>query len=154
MLHIVLVEPEIPPNTGNIIRLTANTGFHLHLIEPLGFQLDNARLRRAGLDYHDLANVHTHVNLTAFYELIKPLRVFALSSKVSRCYSDIAFADHDAFVFGPESRGLTQDQLNTIPAEHRLRIPMVPGSRSLNLANSVAVVAYEAWRQCGFISAL
>lgn len=153
MLHIVLVEPEIPPNTGNIIRLAANTGFQLHLIEPLGFNLQDARVKRAGLDYHELANVRTHANLTAFYELIKPLRCFALSSKVSRCYTDIAFADGDAFIFGPETRGLSPEQLHHIAAEHRLRIPMVPGSRSLNLANSVAVVVYEAWRQLAFVGA-
>lgn len=151
MLHIVLVEPEIPPNTGNIIRLTANTGFHLHLIEPLGFQLDDSRLKRAGLDYHDLAHVHIHPNLATFYDLIKPLRCFALSSKVSRCYSEIHFAAGDALLFGPETRGLSPQQFADIPLEHRLRIPMKAGCRSLNLSNSVAVVAYEAWRQLGFM---
>lgn len=151
MLHIVLVEPEIPPNTGNIIRLTANTGFQLHLIEPLGFQLDDSRVKRAGLDYHDLAHVRIHPNLATFYDLIKPQRSFALSSKVSRCYTEIAFAANDALLFGPETRGLSPEQLANIPLEHRLRIPMKAGCRSLNLSNSVAVVAYEAWRQLGFI---
>lgn len=151
MLHIVLVEPEIPPNTGNIIRLTANTGFQLHLIEPLGFQLDDSRVKRAGLDYHDLAHVRIHPNLAAFYNLIKPQRSFALSSKVSRCYTEIAFAADDALLFGPETRGLSPEQFAHIPLEHRLRIPMKAGCRSLNLSNSVAVVAYEAWRQLGFV---
>ena len=150
MLHIVLVEPEIPPNTGNIIRLAANTGFMLHLIEPLGFQLDDAKLKRAGLDYHEFAKLQVHPDLDTFCERIKPTRFFALSSKVSQRYTDAAFAAGDALLFGPESRGLNASQFAYVPLEHRLTIPMKAGSRSLNLSNSVAVVVYEAWRQLNF----
>ena len=150
MLHIVLYEPEIPPNTGNIMRLCANTGFTLHLIEPLGFTLDEKQLRRAGLDYRDSAATHTYKNWQDFVSRVQPPRIFALSTKGTRCYSDVAFAKNDAVVFGPESRGLSQDFRDSLPREHILRLPMQPDSRSLNLSNTVAVVAYEAWRQWGF----
>ena len=150
MLHIVLVEPEIPPNTGNVIRLAANTGFMLHLIEPLGFALDDAKLKRAGLDYHEWARLQVHPDLASFCARIQPNRLFALSSKVSTRYTDIAFAPGDALLFGPESRGLNAEHFAHVPLENRLTIPMVPGNRSLNLSNSVAVVVYEAWRQLGF----
>ncbi len=150
MLHIVLVEPEIPPNTGNIIRLAANSGFHLHLIEPLGFQLDDAKLKRAGLDYHEFAKLQVHGDLKQFLTTIQPTRLFALSSKVTQNYTDVCYQAGDALLFGPESRGLNASQLALVPLEQRLTIPMMPHSRSLNLANSVAVVVYEAWRQLGF----
>ena len=150
MLHIVLYEPEIPPNTGNIMRLCANTGFSLHLIEPLGFTLDEKQLRRAGLDYRDSATTTTYRNWEQFVATVQPLRIFALSTKGTRTYSDVAFAKNDAVVFGPESRGLPQAFRDNLPAEHILRLPMQPDSRSLNLSNTVAVVAYEAWRQWQF----
>ncbi|HSC76903.1 MAG TPA: tRNA (uridine(34)/cytosine(34)/5-carboxymethylaminomethyluridine(34)-2'-O)-methyltransferase TrmL [Pseudomonadales bacterium] len=150
MLHIVLFEPEIPPNTGNIMRLCANTGFMLHLIEPLGFSLQEKLLRRAGLDYRDQATTTSHRNWQAFVDTVKPPRIFALSTKGTRCYSDVAFEKHDAVVFGPETRGLSQVFRDSLPADHILRLPMQPDSRSLNLSNTVAVVAYEAWRQWGF----
>lgn len=150
MLHIVLYEPEIPPNTGNIMRLCANTGFALHLIEPLGFTLDEKQLRRAGLDYRDSATTTTYRNWEQFVATVQPLRIFALSTKGTRTYSDVAFAKNDAVVFGPESRGLPQAFRDNLPAEHILRLPMQPDSRSLNLSNTVAVVAYEAWRQWQF----
>ncbi len=150
MLHIVLYEPEIPPNTGNIMRLCANTGFALHLIEPLGFTLDEKQLRRAGLDYRDSATTTTYRNWEQFVATVQPLRIFALSTKGTRTYSDVAFSKNDAVVFGPESRGLPQAFRDNLPAEHILRLPMQPDSRSLNLSNTVAVVAYEAWRQWQF----
>lgn len=151
MFHIVLYQPEIPPNTGNIIRLCANSGSALHLIRPLGFDLDDAKLRRAGLDYHDLACLQTHDSLEAFFTVIAPPRLFACSTKGTTGYADCAFRPGDAFVFGPESRGLPAAWLAGLPASQVLRIPMQPGSRSLNLSNAVAIVLYEAWRQNGFI---
>lgn len=150
MLHIVLYEPEIPPNTGNIMRLCANTGFRLHLIEPLGFTLEEKQLRRAGLDYRDQATTTVHRDWQAFLDSVQPSRVFALSTKGERCYADVTFATGDVVVFGPESRGLSRHFRESLPADHVLRLPMQADSRSLNLANSVAVVAYEAWRQWGF----
>ena len=150
MFHVILYEPEIPPNTGNIIRLCANTGTRLHLVEPLGFSLDERRLRRAGLDYREFADVSTHANLGACLDEIGQPRVWAFSSKVERCYGEAAFVPGDALLFGPESRGLPPDILDALPAEQRLTIPMRAGSRSLNLSNSVAVAVYEAWRQNGF----
>jgi tRNA (cytidine/uridine-2'-O-)-methyltransferase len=150
MLHIVLVEPEIPPNTGNIIRLAANTGFHLHLIEPLGFALDNAKMRRAGLDYHEFAHVRLHPNLTAFITSIQPNNVWAFSSKVTTSFQNAQFAENDALVFGPETRGLSAAQLALVDKEKQLRIPMVANNRSLNLSNTVAIAVYEAWRQLDF----
>jgi tRNA (cytidine/uridine-2'-O-)-methyltransferase len=151
MLHIVLFEPEIPPNTGNIMRLCANTGFTLHLIEPLGFTLLEKQLRRAGLDYRDTANTHTHKNWQAFVDAVQPPRVFALSTKGTRGYSEVAFEKNDAVVFGPETRGLTREFLDLIGWDKVLRIPMQADSRSLNLSNTAAIVAYEAWRQWGFV---
>jgi tRNA (cytidine/uridine-2'-O-)-methyltransferase len=150
MFHIALLEPEIPPNTGNIIRLCANTGCSLHLIEPLGFELDDKRLRRAGLDYHEFAAVKTYANLQACLDAVKPQRVFALSTKGTRCFSEAAFKTGDMFLFGPESRGLPASVREGLPQDQVLRIPMLPDSRSLNLSNSAAVLLYEAWRQQGF----
>lgn len=150
MLHIVLFEPEIPPNTGNIIRLCANTGVQLHLIEPLGFHMEHQQLRRAGLDYHEFAKVKTHASWEAFMHEVQPARVWAMSTKASRNMFDASFAPGDALVFGPESRGLPMDLLQSLPQDHWLRLPMQPDSRSLNLSNAVAVCVYEAWRQHGF----
>lgn len=148
--HIVLFEPEIPPNTGNIIRLCANTGAQLHLIQPLGFELDDARLQRAGLDYHEWASVQIHVDFTAFQTKVAPKRIFAYSTKGTTYYSDAHYQTGDALLFGPETRGLPSNILQTFPPQHILRIPMLPQSRSLNLSNAVALVLYEAWRQQGF----
>ncbi|OZG71138.1 tRNA (uridine(34)/cytosine(34)/5-carboxymethylaminomethyluridine(34)-2'-O)-methyltransferase TrmL [Hahella sp. CCB-MM4] len=150
MLHIVLFQPEIPPNTGNVIRLCANCGFQLHLIEPLGFIWDDKRLQRAGLDYHEYAAVVRHESYPKFLESVNPNRVFALSTRGKRYYHEVAFAQGDALVFGPETRGLPQNFLDDLGTEHCLRIPMKASSRSLNLSNTVALVAYEAWRQLGF----
>ena len=149
-LHVILYEPEIPPNTGNVIRLCANTGARLHLVHPLGFALDEARLRRAGLDYREWARIEEHADLSASLEVARPTRVFALSTKGTRCLFDCRFADGDALLFGPESRGLPQAALNMLPPDQILRLPMQPGNRSLNLSNAVAVSVYEAWRQLGF----
>src|SRR5690349_1628183 len=150
MLHVILYRPEIPPNTGNAIRLCANSGAHLHLIRPLGFELDDARLRRAGLDYHEYANLSVHEDLSAFAASAAPRRVFALSTRSSTLYTDVQFQKDDAVLFGPETRGLPQDVLDALPPEQRLRLPMRPDNRSLNLSNAVAVVVFEAWRQHGF----
>jgi tRNA (cytidine/uridine-2'-O-)-methyltransferase len=150
MFHVVLYQPEIPPNTGNIIRLCANTGARLHLIRPLGFHLDERRLRRAGLDYHEWAEVREHDTFDTFKAQMRPARLFAFSSRAKRCYSDESFGIGDAFLFGAETRGLPDEVLRSLPASRRLRIPMRPGNRSLNLANAVAVVCYEAWRQQSF----
>lgn len=150
MFHIVLYEPEIPPNTGNIIRLAANTGCHLHLIQPLGFELQDKLLRRAGLDYHEWAQVQQHKSLDEFKKSIKFNKLYALSTKGTTPYSDIYFVPGDALLFGPETRGLPDPILNQTPSGQLLTLPMVADSRSLNLSNSVAVVVYEAWRQCGF----
>lgn len=153
MWHVVLFQPEIPPNTGNVIRLCANSGAQLHLIRPLGFDLDHAKLRRAGLDYHEFARVHAHDDFDAFVRTVGPTRVFAFSTRGRRCYADVTFAAGDAFVFGPETRGLPDVMLDALPDEQLLRLPMQPGNRSLNLSNAVAVVVYEAWRQSGFAGA-
>ena len=150
MLDVVLYQPEIPPNTGNIIRLCANTGFRLHLIEPLGFELDDQRLKRAGLDYHEFAELKIHANYQSFLTSVQPERVLALSTKGRSNYSDCQFQPGDALLFGPETRGLPTEILTTLPEAQVLRLPMLPDSRSLNLANTVAVVVYEAWRQMGF----
>jgi len=150
MFDVILYQPEIPPNTGNVIRLCANTGAALHLIEPLGFVLDDARLRRAGLDYHEYAQVRLHGSLHDALTAVAPKRLFALSTRGGRVYADAAFAHGDAFIFGPETRGLPRSVLDTLPAAQRLRIPMRVGNRSLNLSNAVATVLFEAWRQCGF----
>ena len=150
MFDIVLYQPEIPPNTGNIIRLCANTGCVLHLIEPLGFQLDEPRLRRAGLDYHEWTTIREHASLDAFDAVHSPRRTFAFSSRGRVAYCDVEFREGDALLFGPETRGLPDSVLARYPCEHRLRIPMRPESRSLNLSNAVAVACYEAWRQLSF----
>lgn len=150
MLHIVLYEPEIPPNTGNIMRLCANTGFSLHLIEPLGFTLAEKQLRRAGLDYRDQATTTQHRHWQAFLDTVQPKRVLAFSTKGTRCYADVAYQSGDALVFGPETRGLSAAFRESLPADQVLRLPMQADSRSLNLSNTVAIVTYEAWRQWGF----
>jgi len=150
---VVLYQPEIPPNTGNIIRLCANSGAALHLVEPLGFSLDEPRLRRAGLDYHEWATVRRWPDLDTCLRSVTPVRLFALSRHASRCYSQVRFRAGDAFIFGPETRGLPTHVAHAVPARHRLRIPMRAGNRSLNLSNAVAVVCYEAWRQQHFAGA-
>lgn len=150
MLHLVLYNPEIPPNTGNIIRLCANTGAWLHLIHPLGFDWDNARLRRAGLDYHEWARVQHHDSLQAFRNTAPFKRLFAFSVKGTRLYSSVAYQAGDALLFGPETRGLPAEVLHSLLPEQILRIPMQAPSRSLNLANATALALYEAWRQLGF----
>ena len=152
MFHIVLVEPEIPPNTGNIIRLCANTGAYLHLVEPLGFPLDDAKMRRAGLDYHEYATMRVHHNWTAYLEAMNPdpERLFALTTHGSRSFSTVEFQRGDVFVFGSETRGLSPSLRDSFPEHQRIRLPMRPNNRSLNLSNSVAVVVYEAWRQHDF----
>jgi tRNA (cytidine/uridine-2'-O-)-methyltransferase len=149
-VHVVLFEPEIPPNTGNAIRLCANSGAELHLIRPLGFELDDKRLRRAGLDYREYARVHVHDDFEAFVAAANPSRIFAVSTRGAMRYDRVAYADDDALVFGPETRGLPQTFIDALPAEQRIRLPMRPGNRSLNLSNAVAVVVFEAWRQRGF----
>ncbi len=150
VFHVLLYQPEIPPNTGNVIRLCANTGARLHLIEPLGFDLSDRQLKRAGLDYHEYARLQVHPDLDTALARIAPNRLFAMSTRASVRYDTVGFADGDAFLFGPETRGLPQDLLDALPAGHRLRLPMQPDNRSLNLSNSVAVVVFEAWRQHGF----
>lgn len=154
MLHLVLFEPEIPPNTGNVIRLAANTGMQLHLIEPLGFELDEKKVRRAGLDYHALTQVKIHKNWSAFLETVEYNRIFACTTKGSTRYTDVAYQENDVLLFGPETRGLPMEVLQTFPEENWLRLPMVPDSRSLNLSNSVAIFTYEAWRQLDFKGAV
>lgn len=149
-LHVVLYQPEIPPNTGNIIRLCANTGARLHLIEPLGFAMEDRELRRAGLDYHEWAEVKIHKGMEPFLETVRPARLFAFSTRNRQLYTDARFADNDALLFGPETRGLPQEMLDTLPDSQRLRLPLRPGNRSLNLSNAVAVAVFEAWRQSGF----
>jgi tRNA (cytidine/uridine-2'-O-)-methyltransferase len=150
MFHIVLFEPEIPPNTGNIIRLCANTGASLHLVKPLGFSLDDKQLKRAGLDYHEYSTLQVHENWMACKAALAGKRLFAITTKGSTRHSDIQFKADDVFVFGPETRGLAEEIRSEFTAEHRLRLPMLPDSRSLNLSNSAAVLLYEAWRQIGF----
>lgn len=151
MLNVVLFRPEIPPNTGNVIRLCANTGARLHLVGPLGFALDDTRLRRAGLDYHEYANLSVHEGLDAFIDAVKPARLFALSTRGTLRYDRVAFNADDAVMFGSETAGLPAEVLESLPIEQRLRLPMRPHNRSLNLSNAVAVVVYEAWRQQGFV---
>lgn len=150
LLHVVLYQPEIPPNTGNIIRLCANTGSRLHLIHPLGFELDDTRLRRAGLDYHEFAELTEYPDLDSFLEQVRPRRLFALSTRGTTRYDRPAFRPDDALLFGPETRGLPQALIDALPEEQRLRVPMRAGQRSLNLSNTAALVLYEAWRQLGF----
>ena len=152
MFHVVLVEPEIPPNTGNIIRLCANTGAQLHLIEPLGFPLEDSKLKRAGLDYHEYASMLVHKNWTAFLtsQQPDPARMFAMTTHGSGSFANARFQPGDFFVFGAETRGLASEIRESFPLPQRIRLPMRPENRSLNLSNSVAIVVYEAWRQQGF----
>jgi tRNA (cytidine/uridine-2'-O-)-methyltransferase len=153
VFHIVFVEPRIPPNTGNAIRMVAATGAHLHLVEPLGFSLDDARLRRAGLDYHDLATVTVHPSLSALWPALPGARVFAFTASASRSFADVSYVRGDVLLFGPEPTGLRADVLADPHVTDRLRIPMLRGRRSLNLSNAAAVAAYEAWRQLGYAGA-
>ena len=150
MLSIVLYEPEIPPNTGNIIRLCANTGFALHLVEPLGFEFDDKQLRRAGLDYHEFASVKRYPDLDVCLQELKPKTLYAFSTKAKTLFTEASFESGDCLLFGPETRGLPQTLLDTLPEQQKLRLPMAPDSRSLNLSNTVAVAIYEAWRQMSF----
>jgi tRNA (cytidine/uridine-2'-O-)-methyltransferase len=151
MFSLILYEPEIPPNTGNIMRLCANTGVALHLVEPLGFELDEPRLKRAGLDYREFASVATHATLDDCLRSLSEPRVFALSTRGTTRHDAPAYKENDAFLFGPETRGLPQAVLDALPESQRLRLPMRDNSRSLNLSNSAAVVVYEAWRQLDFV---
>lgn len=150
MFHIVLYQPEIPPNTGNVMRLAANTGMHLHLIEPLGFTLEDKDLRRAGLDYREWADVQTHPDYETFLQRLRPPRLLAFTTRGTQLYTSVAFQPGDALLFGPETRGLPQALLESLPEEQRLRLPLAPNNRSLNLSNAVAIAVYEAWRQNGF----
>ncbi|OIR19384.1 tRNA (cytidine(34)-2'-O)-methyltransferase [mine drainage metagenome] len=150
MFNVILFEPEIPPNTGNIIRLCANTGARLHLIRPLGFLLDDKHLRRAGLDYHEYASVREYDTLVECLDSLPGSRIFAFTTKASHPYHEVHYQQGDAFLFGPESRGLPAEVLAAFVPERRLKLPMLPGNRSLNLSNTVAVAVYEAWRQCGY----
>ena len=150
MFDIVLVEPEIPPNAGNVIRLAANTGCRLHLVEPLGFSMDDRSLRRAGLDYHELANVRTHGSWNACRDALRGKRMFAFTTKGTNLYTDVTYAREDVLVFGAETRGLPAPLLEGFPPENRLRLPMRPGNRSINLSNAVAAAVFEAWRQLAF----
>lgn len=150
MIHVVLHNPKIPPNTGNVIRLSANMGFKLHLIEPLGFDFEEKQLRRAGLDYHDLTRVVRHQNYDAFLEQVKPKRIFAITTKGTTRYSDLSYQDEDVLLFGSETEGLPKAVMDSIPEANRVLIPMQPNNRSLNLSNSVSIVTYELWRQFDF----
>lgn len=150
MLHVVLYNPMIPPNTGNIIRLAANVGFHLHLIEPLGFELDEKPLRRAGLDYHDLGRVTRHKDYQTFLDQLQPKRIFAITTKGHTSYTNVEFHSDDVLLFGSETSGLPKTVMDSVGEENWLRIPMQPNNRSLNLSNSASIVVYEAWRQLGF----
>lgn len=150
MLNVILFQPEIPPNTGNIIRLCANTGAALHLIEPLGFELDDTKLRRAGLDYHEFADVRVHSTIEACFSQINKERVFAFSRHSNRAFGEVSYLDGDSFLFGRETKGLPDDVFALLPESHRLKLPMMANQRSLNLSNAVAVAVYEAWRQLGY----
>jgi tRNA (cytidine/uridine-2'-O-)-methyltransferase len=154
MFNIILYQPEIPPNTGNIIRLCANTGSQLHLIEPLGFELDDYKLRRAGLDYHEFAALKVHKTVEDCLAVLDSKRLFACSTRGKNYYTQVNFQPNDSFLFGPETRGLPQQLLDTLPLPQILRIPMLPNNRSLNLSNAVAVIVYEAWRQLTFQGAV
>lgn len=153
MLHIALFEPEIPPNTGNIIRLCANAGAQLHLIEPMGFKLEDKRLRRAGLDYHEFADIKIHAEFTAFKSWAGNKRIFACTTKTTQNHHQANYRDEDVLLFGPESRGLPEEILNAMSGEQKIRIPMQANSRSLNLSNATAIILYEAWRQLGYPNA-
>jgi tRNA (cytidine/uridine-2'-O-)-methyltransferase len=150
VFNVVLYRPEIPPNTGNVIRLCANTGTTLHLVHPLGFPWDDARVKRAGLDYHEFANVQHHQSWNACAEALKESRIFAVETRQAKRYDTVQYQRDDAFVFGQETAGLPDEVLDTIPPERRVWLPMRPDNRSLNLSNSVAVTIFEAWRQLGF----
>ena len=150
MLDVVLFQPQIPPNTGNIIRLCANTGFRLHLIEPFGFDLDDKKLRRAGLDYHEFAAIKRHKNYEAFIENEQPKRVLAITTKTTNYYGDVSFQQGDYLLFGSETSGLPEAVRQQIPEKDKIRIPMLKDSRSMNLSNATAVIIFEAWRQMGF----
>ncbi|MBE7526881.1 tRNA (uridine(34)/cytosine(34)/5-carboxymethylaminomethyluridine(34)-2'-O)-methyltransferase TrmL [Nitrosomonas sp.] len=150
MFHIILHQPEIPPNTGNIIRLCANTGAQLHLIKPLGFNLSDRHLRRAGLDYHEWASLAVHEDLAACLKLMDGHRIFAITTRATQHHDKVSYISGDAFLFGSESRGLPAQVLESFPQDRRIRIPMRPTSRSLNLSNAAAVIVFEAWRQAGF----
>jgi len=150
MFDIVLYEPEIPPNTGNAIRLAANAGAHLHLVQPLGFTLRDKQLQRAGLDYHELASLSVHTDWPACCQFLVGRRMFAVTTHAAQCYDVPAYRERDVFVFGPETRGLPNEVLATFPPHQRIRLPMRATNRSLNLSNAVAIVVYEAWRQLGF----
>ena len=154
MLDVVLFQPQIPPNTGNIIRLCANSGFRLHLIEPLGFDLEDKKLRRAGLDYHEFAAIKRHKNFTDFIESEQPKRVLAITTKTNNFYGDVKFTEGDYLLFGSETSGLPEDVRKEIPDEDKIRIPMLKESRSMNLSNAAAVIVYDAWRQLGFPNAV
>lgn len=150
MFHIILFQPEIPPNTGNIIRLCANIGCQLHLIKPLGFILDDKRLRRAGLDYHELANVKQYDSLNECLQALNQPRLFAFTTKATHIYSDVKYQEGDALLFGPETRGLPIDILNSLEPQQKVKLPMQPSSRSLNLSNTVAIASYQIWQQLGY----
>ena len=150
MVHVVLFEPEIPPNTGNIIRLCANSGNQLHLVEPLGFELDNKKLRRAGLDYHEWADVAVHESLEGLLQSVVYDNLYAVSTKGNHRYSEVRYCENDMLLFGPETRGLPDSVLKSLPPAQILRIPMCPESRSMNLSNAAAIIVYEAWRQLNF----
>lgn len=150
MFHIVLFQPEIPPNTGNTIRLAANTGCVLHLVKPLGFDLSDAQLRRAGMDYSEIADLRIHESWEDCVKALNDARLFALSTRGSTRHDKVQYQEGDAFVFGPETKGLPQAMLDALPLGQRIRVPLVPGNRSLNLSNTVALVVYEAWRQLDF----
>lgn len=154
MLDIVLYQPEIPPNTGNIIRLCANTGFALHLIEPLGFDWDDKKVRRAGLDYHEFANVQRYPNIDTYIQVRQPKRIFACTTKGKAFFAEAKYQAGDALLFGPETRGLPDEIIESLPPEQRVRIPMLAQSRSMNLSNAVSVFVYEAWRQLEFDGAV
>lgn len=154
MLDVVLFQPQIPPNTGNIIRLCANSGFRLHLIEPLGFDLEDKKLRRAGLDYHEFAAIKRHKNFNAFVEQEQPKRILAITTKTNNFYGDVTFTKGDYLLFGSETAGLPEDVRVQIPDQDKIRIPMLKESRSMNLSNAAAVIVYDAWRQLGFENAV
>jgi tRNA (cytidine/uridine-2'-O-)-methyltransferase len=154
MLDVVLFQPQIPPNTGNIIRLCANSGFRLHLIEPLGFDLEDKKLRRAGLDYHEFAAIQRHANFNAFMETEQPKRVLAITTKTNNFYGDVSFKAGDYLLFGSETAGLPEEVRVQIPDNDKIRIPMLKESRSMNLSNAAAVIVYDAWRQLGFPNAV
>ncbi len=150
MFNVALFEPEIPPNTGNIIRLCANTGANLHIIKPMGFELDDKRLRRAGLDYHEWADINLHDSLADLVEALPASRILAITTKGKHHYAEVNFTSSDVLLFGPETRGLPADVLDSLPADQKIRIPMRANSRSMNLSNAASVLVYEAWRQLGF----